>query len=292
MPWSPNDAAPSSSVWCSTHQSTMAWTRSTSACIAVFVCSRTAVSTVVLSSLPGWFAMSLLDQGPPTVGPLSAALVSSGETLTETSFETFLARVRLLLGLRGLDAASQSSAGSTTEQSPLEHRSAGCWSSPGSVSEPVSRPPWGLLVGLRGLDAASLRSAGSTTEQSPLEHRSAGCWSSPGCVSEPVSRPPWGCLSACAVSTRPRCARPARPPNRARSSIGPLVVGRARGASASRRRDRPGAACRLAWSRRGLAELGRLDHHTTGFSSITEQGGGATTERRIARGATSGGGRG
>ncbi len=135
-----------------------AWSR-------VFARSRTALSTVVLSSLPGWFAMSLLDQGPPTVGPLSAALVSSGETSTETFFELFSVR--------------------------LDHRSAGCWSSPGSVSEPVSRPPWGGAAFRLARSRRGLAELGRLDHrQGRLAHRSFVRRSSPGSVSEPVSRPP------------------------------------------------------------------------------------------------------
>ncbi len=244
--------------------------------------------------------------------------------------------VRLVVGLRGLDAASQSSAGSTTEQGSArpptrlaEPRTFVRWSSPGSVSEPVSRPPWGAAASRLARSRRGLAELGRLDhQQSPLEHRSAGCRSSPGSVSEPASRPPWGAaacrlarsrrglaelgrldhrteparasvrwlsveagerqragvetalgcgwLSACAVSTRPRRARPARPPTRVSSSIGPLFVGRGWGASASRCRDRPGVRLLL-----GLRGLDTASQSSAG--STTEQEAGSTTDKGPAR---------
>ncbi len=145
----------------------------------------------------------------------------------------------LLVGLRGLDAASQSSAGSTTDTEQARHRSFVRRSSPGSVSEPASRPPWGAVAFRLARSRRGLAELGRLDHRQeparfcslvePGERQRAGVETTLGC----------GCFSACAVSTRPRRARPARPPTRARSSIGPLFVGRARGASASRCRDRP-----------------------------------------------------
>ncbi len=180
--------------------------------------------------------------------------------------------VRLLVGLRGLDAASQSSAGSTTNTEGWLSRgpsfvgrargasASRCRDRPGvrllSACAVSTRPRCARPARPPTRVSSTTNTEGWAADQcslvEPGERQRAGVETALGC----------GWLSACLVSTRPRRARPARPPTRARSSIGSLVVGRGRGASASRCRDRRGAACRLGRSRRGLAALGRLDHRT------------------------------